>query len=107
MSLETNDNTSQASSALRAAIEAALDEVGSKAVGYAKANVHVVTGNLRDSIGYSADDKEVTVYASASYAADEELGNSHQDAHPYLRPSVNDHLSEYTSIIENKMKGIL
>lgn len=107
MSVSVVDNTSSVESALRAALAKGLDSAGARAEAYAKETVHVITGNLRDSIGHEASDDAVVVYAGMDYAPYEELGTSRQDAHPYLRPSVMDHTGELMDIIGNAVSSVL
>lgn len=107
MPVSRTDNTAACKSAIRNAVADGLSEVGSKVVGYAQSTVHVVTGNLRDSIGYDSNDTEVVVSASMDYAQYEELGTSRQQAHPYLRPAVMDHTDEIVNTIANKIRNAL
>ena len=57
----------------------------------AKERVHVITGNLRASIGTDfsgLNALEVRVGATAEYAPAEEFGTVFRPAHPYLTPSL-------------------
>lgn len=107
MPVTRTDNSSACISAINGAVNAAMDEIGKKATAYAKGTVHVITGNLRDSIGYEASGGEVTIYAGMPYAQYEELGTSTQDAHPYLKPSVMDHTSEYMDVVTGKLREVM
>lgn len=85
-------------------------------------------GTLRNSITHQADKDSVTIGSNVEYAPFVELGTGphfnappqweqfkpyskkgggHGYVHPrpYLRPAVEDHLSEYKDIIENELKG--
>lgn len=54
----------------------------------ARDTVHVITGNLRDSIEVKVVGKTVTIVANADYAGIEEFGSPTREAHPYLRPAI-------------------
>ena len=107
MSVSVVDNTSSVESALRTAIAKGLDSAGARAEEYAKETVHVITGNLRDSISHEASDNAVVVYAGMDYAPYEELGTSKQDAHPYLRPAVMNHTDELLELIGRTVESAL
>jgi HK97 gp10 family phage protein len=90
------------------AFEEGLDEIGKSIVDGAQSTVHVITGQLRDSIqvtergpGY------VVVTATASYAADEEFGNSRRPAHPYMGPQADRMQSEAPRIMQDKINRAL
>lgn len=80
----------------------------------AKATVHVITGNLRDSIRTEASSEEpgmADVIAGGingvDYAADEEFGNSRRPAHPYLRPAADTGRSEARTVMRAKTYALL
>lgn len=87
----------------------ALQEMGEKAEGYAKADCPVDTGNLRDSIANKVieDEKALYVGTDVEYAQGVEYNDtvSHRvgKAH-YLRDSVATHSDEYESIVKNTLK---
>lgn len=91
-----------------AAIERALEIIGIKAERYAKALAPVDTGNLRNSISHSHSEDTVYVGTNVEYAPYQEFGTSKMKAtnggKGYLRPSVQDHLSEYKHIVQNELK---
>lgn len=107
MSVSKTDNSQRCIDAINEAVSDALGEIGKAASDHAKGTVHVITGNLRDSIGYSVADNKVTIFADMPYAAYEELGTSRQDAHPYLKPSVVNHTDEYVNMVANEIKKTL
>lgn len=107
MGIRVTDNTKAASDAILEAASEALAEVGEAAKAYARQNVHVVTGNLRDSIDYQVDGNRVTIYAGMPYAPYEELGTSRQPSHPYLRPAVMDHTSEFVETVAKRVRDAL
>ena len=117
------DNTDKVGQELIDACRRALEICGGKAETYAKMNCPVRTGNLRNSITHKvADDgKSVAVGSATSYAPFVELGhiqevgryvpaigrrlkNEFVKPRPFLRPAVENHLTEYKSIIENELK---
>jgi HK97 gp10 family phage protein len=55
----------------------------------ARRNVHVITGNLRDSIvREKVKEKHHRIVVGMSYGAFEEYGTRFRPAHPFLRPAV-------------------
>lgn len=86
--------------ALNAARDAAASEIAARAGGYARALAPVDTGALRASIVHAAENGTVTVGSSLDYAPYVELG-----ARPFLRPALEDHLSEYREVVETALKG--
>lgn len=107
MSVTVVDNSAAVKSALKNAIAEGLDAMGSKAEENAKSTVHVITGNLRDSITHDSNDTEVVISAGMPYAAHEELGTSRQPSHPYLKPAVMDHTDELVNIFVNRVSQAL
>lgn len=117
------DNTDKVGKELIDACRRALEICGGKAETYAKLNCPVRTGTLRNSITHEvADDgKSVAIGSATSYAPFVELGhiqevgryvpaigkrlkNEYVKPRPFLRPAVENHLTEYKSIIENELK---
>lgn len=117
------DNTDKVGEELIDACRRALEICGGKAETYAKINCPVRTGNLRNSITHKvADDgKSVAIGSAAEYSMFVELGhiqevgryvpaigkrlkNEFVKPRPFLRPAVENHLTEYKSIIENELK---
>ncbi len=99
------DNTEEVSLAIRQAIRSALREIGERAVRYATDIVPVRTGNLRSSIAYDADDRQVIIGSDVTYAMYVEEGTSRMRPRPYLRPAIVSHLEEYREIIREAMGG--
>lgn len=99
------DNTELVSLAIKQAIRSALREVGERAVGYATDIVPVRTGNLRSSIAYDADDRQVIIGSDVTYASYVEEGTVNMRARPYLRPAIVNHLDEYRQIIRDRMEN--
>lgn len=112
------------------AIEKALETIGLVAERYAKEICVVDTGRLRNSISHQVDENTVYVGTNVEYAPYIEFGTgiyaesggrtvpwSYQDdkgewhttsgskPHPYLRPSINNHLSEYKEIVKRELKS--
>lgn len=117
------DNTDKVGQELIDACRRALEICGGKAETYAKLNCPVRTGNLRNSITHDVAEngKSVAVGSATSYAPFVELGhiqevgryvpaigrrlkNEFVKPRPFLRPAVENHLTEYKSIIENELK---
>lgn len=79
----------------------------------AKATVHVVSGNLRDSIRTEPSDEPGIADVIAGgingvdYAADEEFGNSRRPAHPYLRPAADTGKSEARTVMRAKVYALI
>ena len=118
------DNTDKVGEELIDACRRALEICGGKAETYAKLNCPKRTGNLQNSITHKvADDgKSVTIGSATSYAPFVELGHIQEvgryvpaigkrlkkpyvEPRPFLRPAIENHLSEYKSIIESELKG--
>ena len=118
------DNTDKVGEELIEACRRALEICGGKAETYAKMNCPVRTGTLRNSITHDvADDgKSVTIGTDVEYGMFVELGhiqevgryvpaigkrlkNEFVKPRPFLRPAVENHLTEYKNIIESELKG--
>lgn len=131
MHIEITDNSGLVKEELEAAVLRALEKCGLTAEAYAKLLCPVDTGNLRNSITHQVQPSETAVYigTDSEYAAYVELGtgkyypggrptpwvyqdakgNWHlthgQQAQPYLKPAVADHVAQYRSIIEGELKN--
>lgn len=99
--------------ALQAAIDRALETCGGKAESYAKKLCPVDTGHLRDSISHKQEDDTTELIGTVvEYAPYVELGfrhyisGKHINGRPYLRPALEDHISEYKQIIERELGKI-
>ena len=101
--------TSHAAEALSAEASAkrqALEVIGGKAEGYAKALCPVDTGRLRNSITHQQMDENTEVIGTnVEYAPYVELGTSRMGARPYLRPAAENHTAEYRAIIARIMRN--
>lgn len=106
--IKFEDNSNVILSALKGeAMQRALERIGMQAEGYAKDLCPVDTGRLRNSISYSVDVAEQTAYVGANteYAEVVETGSRKQQAQPYIKPSVTDHIQTYKSILEDEMRN--
>ena len=88
-----------AAARLAAARDRALEQIGRRAVGYAKARCPVKTGALRASIAYRVKDGTLRVGSPLPYAAKAEREK------PFLRPAMQEHRAEYRRIIRNALRG--
>lgn len=126
--VEVNDHSEEVLDAIKRKTRAVLEAMGATCVGYAIDEVPVDTGRLKNSItwalsgeeastkdygpdngtkdghysGTAPQDGDLSVYigTNVSYAKDVEFGNGRQQAHPYLRPAVNGHMSELNEMIK-------
>lgn len=64
-------------------------KTGEDTVGDAQTIVHVITGNLKNSIGadYDPDGLGFTAGPTASYGGYEEFGTAYRPPHPYMIPA--------------------
>lgn len=108
------------------AIARALEIIGGKVESYAKGLVPVDTGALRNSITHQVNDEKATIGSAVHYAPYVELGtgkdyspppewitnNAERGAgisnrsvkpRPYLRPAVEEHVTEYENIVKNEL----
>lgn len=106
MKIKITDNSKEVKKEFEKAILKALETCGLAAEGYAKKLAPVDTGNLRNSITHTVDEKEPAAYigTNVEYASYVELGTAKMKAQPYLKPAVTDHTSEYRKIIEDALK---
>ena len=106
------------------AIHRALEICGGKAETYAKKLCPVKTGNLRNSITHQreGDDTELigtpTEYAPyVEYGHHQEVGRfvpaigkrlvrDYVPGKPYLRPAIENHVSEFKDVFETELKKI-
>lgn len=110
------------------AVARALETIGLVAERYAKELAPVDTGRLRNSISHEVDDSTVYIGTNVEYAPYLEFGTgiyaegggratpwSYQDdkgewhttsgnqPQPFLRPALDDHISEYRDIVQNEL----
>ena len=101
------NNIDQALSELELKEAKALEVVGLKAEGYAKALCPVDTGNLRNSITHQVDLSVDGVYigTNVEYGPYVELGTVKMPGgKPFIRPAIENHMSEYKQIAINELK---
>lgn len=110
------DNSAAVRKALEAASSKVLEEIGLLGEGYAKKLCPVGTpestgkagyvgGTLRKSISHDTTDDAAYIGTNVEYAAYVEIGTIYTAAQPYLRPAVEDHVSEYKRMITSAMRG--
>ena len=107
------------------AADRALEKIGGRCETYAKKKCPVDTGRLKNSIAHQRSTSEANtmlVGTNVSYAPFVELGHdqevgryvpaigkrlvaSHVDGKPFLKPAVEDHVSEYKEIVEKEFKN--
>lgn len=104
MAVKFNDYKKEVKKQMEHAIGKALNEIGMFVEGEAKEIVPVDTGNLRNSITYEAEEKNVIVGSATSYAPFVELPTSKTKAQPFLRPAILDNKSTIQQIVEDNMK---
>lgn len=129
MAIEMISHREEAIQAKNDAIEKALEIIGLTAERYAKELCAVDTGRLRNSISHQVDGETVYVGTNVEYAPYLEFGTgkfaegggrptpwTYQDSegnwhttngmkpHPYLKPSIEDHLTEYKNIVQSILK---
>lgn len=102
--IQITSHSQEVLEALQEATDAALEECGLAAEGYAKRLCPVDTGRLRNSITHTRDKKTAYIGTNVEYAPYVELGTSRQKAQPYLKPAVLDHVSTYKRIFESHFK---
>lgn len=88
--------------------ETALTAIGMKAEDYAKLKCPVDTGNLRNSITFSASVEEKVVYlgTNVEYAPYVEMGTSRSKAQPFIKPAIENHHDEYMDIARKYLNSI-
>ena len=112
-------------SAVATAADRALEKMGGTAETYAKKKCPVSTGRLKGSITHQRSTSErdtMLVGTNVEYAPFVELGHdqevgryvpalgarlvaSHVDGKPFLKPAIEDHVSEYKEIVEKEFKN--
>jgi hypothetical protein len=80
---------------------AVLTDVSNFMVNQAKTNAHVITGNMKNSIGASVADKSATVSASAEYSVYENAraGSKWGTTHDFMDRAVDATIQEIPSIL--------
>ena len=99
--VDLKSHSDEVMQALNAAEARILEMWGIKAQGYATEYAPVDTGNLRSSIGYKTDPSNDIMYVGTNveYAPYQEFGTYKMKAHPFLKPALEKHLSEYEDIL--------
>lgn len=130
MAVEITSHKDECIKAKDQQISKALEKIGLIAERYAKEKCVVDTGRLRNSISHQVDDKTVYIGTNVEYAPYIEFGTgihaenggrptpwSYQDdkgewhttdgnrPHPYLRPAINNHMSEYKDIVKKELES--
>ncbi len=103
--VKITDNSGEFLNALPEQIERALIAIGMTAESNAKGYCPVDTGRLRNSISNTHDANSVYIGTNVEYAAYVELGTRRMGARPYLKPAVENHVSEYKSLAEQALKS--
>lgn len=106
MSVRIEDHTEEVKQKIEKALEKGLEACGIQAESYAKGLSPVDTGRLRNSISHTVDGDTAYIGSNVEYAPYQELGTSKMKAQPYLKPAVQNHLSEYQSILEDALSEI-
>lgn len=124
MDITVISNRAAVLAATEGAIKKALEICGGKAETYAKMLCPVDTGRLRSSLTHQADGYDTMLIGSnVDYAPYVELGHHQQpgryvpaigkrlvaswvEGKPYLRPAIEDHLSEYQGILNEELSKI-
>ena len=106
MSVSYTNNSSSALNAMDAAVLRALEIIGGQAETNAKALCPVDTGRLRNSITHMVDDEEKSaiIGTNVEYAPYVELGTVKMAPRAYLRPAIEEHITEYNAIVEREVK---
>ncbi|WP_068539437.1 HK97 gp10 family phage protein [Olegusella massiliensis] len=101
------DNREQIANAIKSAIAKGLETIGLVAEGYAKADVPVDTGRLRNSITHTTDDKDAYIGTNVEYAPyvefNEKLSHPNGGKAHFLRDAAADHASEYAQIMRDAL----
>lgn len=94
------------------AVKEAVDESLGEGMFHSVEIVHVITGNLRDSIrveDVTEDGGDLVAGGTGvvDYADIEELGNSRREGHPYLRPGFEVATASIADNIKKKVDELL
>lgn len=104
MTFQITDNSAELEKLLHENFQTAFEEIGQTAEAYAKEMCPVDTGRLRNSIGHQASEREVVVGTNVEYAPAVELGTSRREPKAFLRPSIENYIDKYKTIILNELK---
>lgn len=67
---------------------------------------YVRTGRLRSSITHRSEDRQATVGSNVEYSPYVEFGTSKGAPRPFIRPTIENHLSEYENILATELDSI-
>ena len=101
----TLDNTKEVTEMTKNALTKALEWIGFEAEGYAKMECPVDTGNLRNSITHTNDEKYAYIGTNVEYAPYVELGTSKMKPRPYLKPAATEHTAKYEQIVKQCLEN--
>ena len=100
------DNTKQVTSAMKSAIEAALEEIGLVAEGAAKRLCPVDTGRLRNSITHALmREDSVAIGTNVSYALFVHEGVHGRPGNPFLRRAATDNTDRFRAILKKHLEN--
>lgn len=100
------DNTKQVTSAMKSAIEAALEEIGLVAEGAAKRICPVDTGRLRNSITHALmGNDSVAIGTNVEYAPYVHEGTSRHKGVPFLTQAAQNNKGRFESILRKHLGG--
>ena len=100
-----NSHVDEVLDALQSQKAKVLEEWGLIAEAYASDYCPVDTGRLRASISHDTDEDTMYIGTNVEYAPYVELGTSRMDAQPYLRPAIENHMSEYEQIAREELSS--
>ena len=103
--VKVTDNTAAVQGGIKSAIARALERIGMQAEGYAKDMCPVDTGNLRNSITHTSDNKFAYIGTNVEYGKYVELGTRRMSAQPYLKPAATGHTQTYRNIVKDELGG--
>ena len=87
-------------------LEVAMEEIGLLAERYAKEEAPFDTGRLKNSISHDSDKDSAVIGTNVEYAPYQEFGTVKQPGgHPFLRPSVQNHIGEYRNRVLTRLRG--
>ena len=112
------DNSDQVRAELQDKLSVALEKIGLAGEAFAKEEITAAvydtpesrsgykrTGRLRNSLSHTTDADSAYIGSNVEYAAYVEMGTSKMAARPYLKPAVQNHISEYKELAESVFKS--
>ena len=115
MKVTFQSNRGQVEAYVKDAIDQALDRMGDRAVELAQNLATVDTGNMRASLTHQRYDEQTEIvgtsnqqapYKPVEYAPYVELGTRRQRAQPFLRPAIENNISDYEIIIKEAFSNM-